>query len=291
MSNIDPEELTDMDAEELAVRVADIDDFRLTRPVLRERVEEIAQENLQYRQAFRSYDATDINSPSVSFPVPDDSMGQPKIVEEGAEFPSAQESYSNETLTFDKFGFNAVITHEAREDSMIDVVRHQVDRQARQMAEEMNRQAFETIKNNNLGTYGDNDGVFTYSDVLSAEEELKKRQFSPDLLIVDVGASSDIRQDSNFLEASDMQGEMRRSGQIGRIAGYEVVEANDDNVIVSGSPGGVLIDTDYYGYEATREEITTEEFQNDETQEQVYRIYTRMGWIAIEPNACALIQG
>jgi len=289
MTDID---ISDMDAEELAVKVGDIDDFRLTHPILRDRVEEITQENLVWRQAFRDYPASDINSNTVQFPVPDDDIGNPDVVAEGAEFPREQETYSKKTLTFDKFGFEVALTHEAVEDSMIDVVRDQVDRQARQMSEEMNKQAFDVIDTNNRGSVGDADGVFTYDDVLAGRQPLMQDNYDPDLLIADLDAAHDLLQDSNFLEASEMQGELRRSGQIGRIAGFDVVEADDDfNITGNTNPGAVMIDTDFYGYEGEREPVTSEEYREDRTQTDVYRVYTRVGWLAIDPQACVKIEG
>lgn len=284
--------ISEMDAEELAVKVGDIDDFRLTHPILRDRVEEITQENLVWRQAFREYPAADINSNTVQFPVPDDSIGNPDVVAEGAEFPREQETYSKETLTFDKFGFEVALTHEAVEDSMIDVVRDQVDRQARQMAEEMNKQAFDVLDANNRGTFGDADGVFTYDDVLAGRQPLMQDNYDPDLLIADLDAAHDLLQDANFLEASEMQGEMRRSGQIGQITGFDVVEADDDFEITgTNNPGAMMIDTDFYGYEGEREPVTSEEYREDRTQTDVFRVYTRIGWLAIDPQAAVKIEG
>jgi len=285
-------DVSDMSAEELAVKVGDIDDFRLTHPILRDRVEEITQENLVWRQAFRDYPATDLNSNTVQFPVPDDNIGNPDVVAEGAEFPREQETYSKKTLTFDKFGFEVALTHEATEDAMIDVVRDQVDRQARQMSEEMNKQAFDVISANNRGSVGDADGVFTYDDVLAGRQPLMQDNYDPDLLIADLDAAHDLLQDANFLEASEMQGEMRREGQIGRIAGFDVIEADDDfNITGNSNPGAVMVDTDFYGYEGEREAITSEEYREDRTQTDVYRVYTRMGWLAIDPQACVVIEG
>jgi len=291
-SEMNTDDVAEMDAEELAVRVADIDDFRLTRPVLRDRVEEIVQENLQYRQAFREYDATDINSNTVQFPVPDDDMGQAKIVDEGSEFPRDQETYTRKSLTFDKYGFEVALTHEAQRDSMIDVVRDQVDRQAREMAEEMNDQAFQRLQNQNQGTVGDTDGVFTYSDVLAGRRELMADNYNPDLLIGDIQAVHDLLQDGNFLEASDVQSEMRRSGEVGEIAGFTVVQADDaNNITGTSNPGAFMVDTDYYGYEGVREGVTTEEYTEERTQTDVYRIYSVMGWLPIDPEASVVIEG
>lgn len=285
-------DLSDLEAEELAVKVGDIDDFRLTHPILRDRVEEITQENLVWRQAFRDYDATDINSNTVQFPVPDDTIGNPDVVGEGAEFPREQETYSKETLDFSKYGFEIALTHEATEDAMIDVVRDQVNRQARQMAEEMNFQAFQVIDTSNRGTEGDSDGVFTYDDVLSGRQPLMQDNYDPDLLIADLDAAHDLLQDSNFLEATEDQSGMRRAGQIGEIAGFDVIQADDDfNITGNDNPGAVMVDTDFYGYEGEREPITSEEYREDRTQTDVYRVYTRMGWLAIDPSACVKIEG
>ena len=287
--NIDVSEMT---AEELAVKVGDIDDFRLTRPILRDRIEEITQENLVWRQVFRDYDATGINSNTVQFPVPDDDIGNPDVVGEGAEFPREQETYSKETLTFDKFGFEIALTHEAEEDAMIDVVRDQVDRQARQMSEEMNKQAFDVLTANVGGTSGDADGVFSYDDVHNGRQPLLEDSYDPDLLIADLDAAHDLLQDANFLEATDEQAQMRRSGQIGEIAGFDVVQDDSGlNITGNSNPGAIMVDTDFYGYEGEREPITTEEYREDRTQTDVYRVYTRMGWLAIDPNAARIIEG
>jgi len=280
------------DVDELDVEVSDIDDFRLTHPILRDRIEEIVQENLQYREAFRDFDATSINSNTVEIPVPDDVIGNPEIVAEGAEFPREQEQYSNKSLTFDKFGFEIALTHEAQEDSMIDVVQDQIDRQARQMAEEMNARAFDELDSSVTQSAGDADTVFTYDDVLDGRKTLLQNNYSPDLLIADLDAAHDLLADSNFLEASEMQGEMRRSGQIGEIAGLDVVQADDNNSWTGyASPAAVMVDTDFYGYEGTREETTTEEYREDRTQTDVFRVYSRMGWLTMQPDASVIIEG
>jgi hypothetical protein len=279
--------------EELAVRMGDIDDFRLTHPVLRDRVEEIVQENLAYRQAFRDFDATDINSNVVEIPVPQDDMENPSVVGEGAEFPREQENYTNESLTFKKFGFEVALTHEAQEDSMIDVVRDQVDRQARQMAEEMNYQAFTNLINGIGTTVGDADGVLSYDDLLDGRKELLTNNYDPDLLIADVEGVHDLMGDSNFLEAeTEANAEMRREGAVGRVLGMDVVEADDGNNITGNdNPGAVMVDTDYFGYEGTRETMTSEDYEEQRTQTDVYRVYNRLGWLTIQSNSGVIIEG
>ena len=282
-----------MSAEELSTTFEDVEG-PLTLPVLRDRVEDIVQEKLVYRDAFRAYDATGISSNVVQIPVPKDEMGKPKIVDEGSEFPRSHEDYELKEMYFDKFGFEVPITWEAEEDSRINLTQDQVDRQAREMAEDINMRAFEVIDDTIGGsTVSDNaDGTMTYDDILAGREALVSESYSPDLLIADVGAVHDLMRSDNFLRATDIGDQLRRDGAVGRIAGMEVVE--DDSGLPlggDGNPGALMVDTDYFGYEGTRTPITTEEYTEDRTQTEVYRILARMGWLVTEEKAGVVIQG
>lgn len=280
-----------MESEELSVNFDDVSGV-LSQPVLRDRVEDIVQHNLRYRQAFRDYDATNINSDVVSIPVPDDSMGDPKVVGEGAEFPRDQETYYKETLEFEKFGFEVALTMEAQEDSRAGLVRDQVDRQARQMREEMNAQAFNVLTDSITQTAGDANGTFAFDDVLKGRETLLTDSYDPDLLIVDVAGAHDLLGSNNFLEATDDQSSMRRSAEIGEIAGMSVVE-DDSGLNLTGNtnPGGLMVDTDFLGYEGTRDPVSTEGYEEERSQTDVFRIWNRMGWLTVQPNAGVIIDG
>jgi len=277
------------ETEELSLTFADIEG-PLNQPVLEDRVLDITQEALRFREAFRSYDATSINSNVVEMPVPNDDMGEPKIVEEGAEFPREQENYSKEILDFDKFGFEVPITMEAERDSKIDLTQDQINRQAREMREDMNRKAFEAIDEEVTTVSDSDDGVMNYDDILFAREELQTGSYNPDLLIVDVQGTHDLMGSNNFLNASEMQGNLRRSGQIGQVAGMDVVQ-DDSGIDIAGDggPGGLMVDTDFFGYEGEREPITSEEYGENRTQTDVYRIWGEYGWIVTDPDAGRII--
>lgn len=281
------------EAEELSVTFNDIQG-PLSQPVLEDRVEEITQHALRFREAFRDYDASNINSNTVEIPVPDDTIGQPKIVAEGAEFPRDQEDYSKKTLTFDKFGFEIPVTMEAQRDSQIDLVQDQVERQARQMREDINERVFSEI-DSALGSsqrVQDNSGTMEYSDILKARRQLQTSSYNPDLLVTDVEAVHDLLGSNNFLEASDMQAEMRRSGQIGQIAGMDVVQDDSGlDLTGSGDPHGLMVDTDLFGWEGQREPVTSEEYEEQRTQTDVFRLWTEMGWVITDPDAARIIEG
>lgn len=283
-------------SEELSLDFGDVEG-PLTLPVLRDRVEDIVEEELVYRDVFRPYDATDISSNVVQIPVPDDAGQHPKIVDEGAEFPRSHEEYSLEELYFDKFGFEVPLTMEAVEDSRIDLTQDQVDRQARAMAEDINARAFEelvtTIEEDSYAVQSDNiNGTMTYNDLLEGRETLLTNNYDPDLLIADVNAVHDLLKSDNFLRATEIGDEMRRDGAVGRIAGMEIVEDDSGLDITGGSnPGAVMVDTDLFGYEGERTPVTTEEYSEDRSQTDVYRIFARMGWLVTEPDAGVIVEG
>jgi len=279
------------DTEELSLSFDDIEG-PITIPVLEDRVEQIVQENLVYRDVFRSYDATNIASNVVQIPVPKDNGAHPKIVDEGAEFPRSHEEYELKEMDFSKFGFEVPLTMEAVEDSRIDLTQDQVDRQARQMAEDINARAYEyATKPVDTVSDGSSDGTMTYSDMLAGREELVSESYNPDLLIADVEAFHDLSASSNFLEATDQQSTMRREGFDGRIMGMDVIEDDSGLNLGNGGPGALMVDTDLFGYEGERTPVTTEEYEEQRTQTDVYRIFARMGWLVTDPDAGVVIEG
>lgn len=274
------------------------DDFEgpITLPVLEDRVESIVQQNLVYRDAFRSYDATDIASNVVQIPVPNDDGAHPKLVDEGAEFPRSHEEYTLEEMSFDKFGFEVPLSMEAVEDSRIDLTQDQVDRQARQMAEDINARAYDELDESIRAAWsslagGSGSGTMTYSDILDGREALVSNSYSPDLLIADVEAVHDLMQGDNFLRATELGDQLRRDGALGRIAGMEVVE-DDSGLPLGGSdgPGALMVDTDLFGYEGERTPVTTNEYEEERTQTDVYRIFARMGWLVTQPEAGIIVE-
>jgi len=125
----------------MALKVNDV----ITRDFVRETVEEIVQEDLVWRQAFREIDATGIGSNAYTFFVDNDDMGTPEVIGEGEEFPRDKSTLREITVNFEKFGDEVAITMEAQEDGMIDMKARQVEDLARRMAQWLNEQAFEQL--------------------------------------------------------------------------------------------------------------------------------------------------
>lgn len=267
----------------------------LNQPVLEDRVDEAVTTERRFREAFRDYDATNRSTRVIEIPVQQDEMDRPTVIAEGAEFPVTHENYNLNRIRFEKFGFEVGITREAEADSQVDLVQSQVDKQADKMADDMNRRAFESI-NDAVGANpvsdGSSDASMTFEDVLAGREALVSESYNPDLLIVDVKGVHDLMGGNNFLEASEMQGELRREGQVGRIAGMDVLE-DDSAINISGNsdPGGLMVDTSDFGWEATRDTTTTEQYEKKETQEMRYRTFARKGWTVTRPEAGVIIEG
>lgn len=280
----------------MALKVQDV----ITRDFVRETVEEIVEEELVYRQAFREIDATGIQSNAYTFFVDNDDMGDPKIIGEGEEFPRDKSTLREITVNFDKFGDEVAITMEAMEDGMIDMKARQIEDLARRMAQHLNQEAFKELYENAVTEnafgedVGDGDGVLTFSDIRDGMVSVRSYNYRPDLLIVDLDGYGDLLTDDNFNRATDGGDEVVSTGEIGQIAGMSVVvdninrigdlDENDDE-----TPGAFVIDSTKYGYELTRTPISTNEYTKDERQADVMQIYTRKAWATIFPEAASRV--
>jgi hypothetical protein len=281
------------DSEELALTSTDAQP--LTQEVVRDRIEEIVQENLVWREAFMDYPAEGLDSNIVKIPVPDDEDDFDMEVGENANYPREEGDYTEETLEFEKYGFEIPISMEARNDTFLNLTQDQVDRQARRLREHLNEQAWQNIEANSQGPVSDDggaDGTMTYGDIVAGRAAIKADQYDPDLLIADVEAVHDLMADPNFVTASELGDEVRRSGQIGQIIGLDVVEADDDqNITNNDNPGAVLFDTDYFGYEGQKLPITTEQYEEQQSESTIFRAKSRIGWTVIQDEAAVRIEG
>ena len=281
------------DTEELALTSADAQP--LTQEVVRDRIEEIVQENLVWREAFMDYPAQGMDSNILKIPVPRDEDDFDMEVGENAEYPREEGDYDEKTLEFTKYGFEIPISMEARNDTFLNLTQDQVDRQARRLREHLNEEAWNVIDANATGPVSDDggaDGTMSYGDIVAGRQTIKGNQYDPDLLVADVAAVHDLMADPNFVTESELGDDVRRSGQIGRIIGLDVVEADDDqNITGTGNPGAVLFDTDYFGYEGQKLPITTEQYDEDRSESTVFRAKSRIGWTVIQPEGAVIVEG
>lgn len=275
----------------MALKVKDV----LTQDFVRDTVEEIVEEDLVYRQAFREISATDIQSNAYTFTIANDDMGGPSIIPEGTEFPRNKSSLREVTVNFDKIGDEVAITMEAQEDSMLDMKAREVEDLGRQMARDLNQRAFNQLAENSVtvdnegAAVGDGDNILTYSDVLDGMMAVRSYEYDPDLLVVDLMSAKDIFTDENFNRATQAGDGTVRGGNMPQILGMTPVIDNTNRIGPNDTAGAFVIDSDRFGYELTRNPITTNEYSDPERQADVMQIYTRKAWAPIFNEAAVRI--
>ncbi len=267
----------------------------ITQDFVRETVEEIVEENLVWRRVFREIGAENIDSNSYTFYIENDNMGRPQIVGEGEEPPRHQSDLTEKTVQFDKYMGEVSITMEAMEDGLIEMKAREVEDLARAMAEKLNEEAYNQLSGNwqtqdsNSNTIGDSNGTLSFSDIVEGMKALREDDYTPDLLIVDVDGYTDLLTDSNFNRATESGDEVVRSGEVGRVAGMPVVIDNTQSI--AGGHGAVAVDSTRYGYELTRQSMSTMEYEEPSRQTDVIQAFTRKAWTTIFSDAAAKIDG
>jgi HK97 family phage major capsid protein len=268
----------------------------ITQDFVRETVEEVVEENLIYRRAFREIDASGIESNSYTFYIDQDDMGRPQIVGEGEEAPRHQSTVEEKTVQFDKFMGEVTLTMEAMQDGLIEMKAREVEDVARAMAERLNEEAFNELDSNvqtslNDGSdIGDGNDTLSFSDIVLGMKALREDSHTPDMLIVDIDGYTDLLTDANFNRATESGDEVVASAEVGRIAGMPVVIDTTQD-ISPGGHGAYAIDTTKYGYELTRTPMSTREYEEPERQADVIQAFTRKAWTVIFQEAAAEING
>lgn len=267
----------------------------ITQDFVRETVEEVVEENLVYRRAFREIDASGVQSTSYTFHIDNDEMGRPQIVNEGEESPRHQSTVSEKTVKFEKYMGEVALTMEAMEDGLIEMKAREIEDLARAMAERLNAEAYDQLVNNIQTTYdgstiGDSNDTLSFSDITEGMKALRAADYTPDLLFVDVDGYVDLLTDSNFNRATETGDEVVRTGEVGTVAGMTVIVDSTQD-IVTGGHGAIAVDSTRYGYELTRTAMSTREYEEPERQADVVQAFTRKAWSTIFSDAAAQIDG
>jgi len=263
----------------------------ITQKAVRAQFEEIAQENLVFREAFRQVDATGINSGSYEIPVKGDTNEEAGVVSEGTAIPSDVDAQdSTTTISFDKYATGVEITYESVQDSLFDEIALRVEEKARALAVGLDAAAYGVL-NSNLNVAspvgpGTPNGDLNYDNVVNAMVTLESDGYEADLLIVSPDSKGDLLKSNDFTRASEMGDAVIRDGAFGMVAGVEVMVSNVGDL---GNGEAFLVDSDFYGVEAVREGMSSEEDVNTETQKRLITVWTRMGWAATRAGAAVKI--
>lgn len=261
----------------------------ITQEEVREQMAMSADENLVFREAFNRIDATGINSGSYQLPVEGDSGEEAGVVSEGSAIPTDTDTqHSKATVTFDKYGVGVEITYEAIQDSLFDEVALRVDEKAEALAEGLDAAAYSVLNSNlnGAGPIGSATGDMAYDDIVNAVTALEEDNFSPDVLFVSPDSKGDLVTSDEFTHATEAGDETIRDGAFGSVYGIDVMVSNTGNL---GAGEGILVDTDKYGAEVVREEMSSEEDVDTLEQKRVITVWTRIGWAAMYPSAAIKI--
>lgn len=267
----------------------------ITQDFVRETVEEVVEENLVWRRAFREIDASGIDSNSYTFYIDNDEMSRPTIVGEGEEAPRHQSTVAEKTVKFEKYMGEVSLTMEAMEDGLIEMKAREIEDLARSMAEKLNAEAYSQLSSNlqqqdsGSNAIGDSNGTLSFSDITEGIKALSEDDYDPDLLFVDVDGYVDLLTDSNFNRATESGDEVVRTGEVGQVAGMTVVL--DSTQSIAGGHGAIAVDSTRYGYELTRTPMSTREYEEPERQADVVQAFTRKAWTTIFSDAAAEIDG
>jgi len=266
----------------------------LTEQQIRRVIEEEREWPLVFNEAFRTITMPE-DHPSKTMEIPEDEavMSEPQRVGEGSEFPRTEEDISTTPVTVEKHGFEVAITWEATQFSVFDVVARQTEKAARRFNEYINRLAFNVIDDTNnqhpnspldANDSGTDASSFGFQLATEAKKELKDDQLNPDMMVVNTEGEKVLLNSDNFQRASDLGDEVTREGSIGRFAGLDVMVDNS-GLMPENTPEGYLIDTDEYGYEVVKEDIATDEYEDQARQSQIVQWFTMRQWLAIDPEA------
>lgn len=284
----------------MATTASDIISEEAVRNVLDEQL----TKTYQFRRAFQNHDATNISNDRFSFPDRTVELDGDDVVkvEEGGDYPRSGTEYSENTVVYDKRGFEVVITDEAVSDSRVDVV---MDTEAQAMnawQASQDELAFNVLDSNQNsdGPIGDDDGTITYQNLVDARTALFNDEYDLSELVGIVGPDGmgDLLTMSEFTQASEMgdfviENGLLPNGQVGPMflgegAGIPWYAANTGQLAAGEA---FVVDTSQYGYESTRWDMEITQRRIEEDDADAWKIRGRNGFISTDAEANIKITG
>ncbi len=255
---------------------------------VRAEVEEYAQKNRVWREAFRQIDSTAIDSNTVQVPVLDEERAA-GVVDEGESYPSASDATRKVEVEHDKYGVEVDITYEAIQDALLDVIAMHTEERAEDLADALDEAAYEEVTDNvQDAVIGDESGELEYDDVIDAMTALEGESYDAGLLIVSPESKGDLLKSEEFTRASEMGDDVIMAGAFGEVAGVPVLVDDAGHL---GAGEGIMFDDERYGIESEREAMTSMEYEEESENKRVVQVRTRLGWKAIRPEAGVKIEG
>jgi len=267
---------------------------------VRQVAENIAQENVVFRDAFRNISIPDRTGSTFDIPVPEDKLGEPTVREPGAEFDYGREEYDAVTLEREEYASGSRITEEEIADNSFALLEDHIDRHAQKMAEKLDAEAFEVLNaaatsaapqdDVALPAGSDNGDDMTFEDVIKGMEVLESREggFEASLLLVGTDAKNGIIRDLSDRGTELGDNTITGNGIVTNYAGVDIAFSNN-NLLTDND--AILVDTEYFGYEGEWLPISTDQEEDFDSQSTKLQIRWKGDWVATQPEAAVRIRG
>lgn len=265
----------------------------LTEERIRRVIDEEREWPLVFNNIFRTITMPD-DYPAKTMHIPEDeaNMSEPRRVTENSEYPRTEEGEATIPVTVKKHGFEVAISWEAQEFSVFDVIARQTEKAARRFNEYINGLAFNVVSDTSNQhssspvTVADVGAAssFGFAQATYVKKLMKDDQLMPDMMIVNTQAEHDLLNSNQFQRASDLGDETLREGAIGRFVGLDVM-VDQSGEMAETTSEAYLVDSDEYGYEVVKEDITTDEYEAPERDADIWKWRTMREWLAVDPEA------
>lgn len=264
----------------------------ITQTDVRNRVHQLVEEDLVFRGAYEQLTPPPGTDNQWSIPTDSDTLAQPDEISPGANYPVDEEEYATVTATRRKFAQAIPVYDEAQMDSVFPLMDRLARKMARKMNEKLDSEAFDVLDGNLNATSpvtnaGGSAGTMEYGDILGGVRELGIDGYDPDLLIIEPNGEEDLRNDSNFTQATNQGEATVREGRIERVAGMDVRISNTGDVT---DGEAYLVDTSFYGGEVVFGDIESEEERKPLSDTDYLKIRTYRDWVALDSEAAIKVQ-
>lgn len=249
---------------------------------IRNRLHDLAQENLVFRAAFQQLQVPDGTDNQWQIPIDEDVLAEPDEVAEGSHYPTDKDEADVVTFTRTKYGQAIPVTDEAIMDNIFPLISWLVDKQGRAFQERLDSEAFGVLNADNNDTSADTGTTMSYDLFLEAKRILRDGGYNPDLCIIEAQGEEQLLGSDDVTPATEFGDAVIEEGELGRLAGVDILVSNTGDL---GANTGFMVDTSFYGAEAVW--VGMEMEQVDERLEDTTYLKARTfrDWQALDDQA------
>ena len=249
-------------------------------------IEEVDKALIPRSEAMMVFGPGDIPGSSIDLNLATANTMDVRLIAEGAEVPLDESEYTRINSKPLKYGVSIKITHEMMEDSMFNLLQHNVGTAGKRFAENENSLTITALGTGaNTVTGG---AALTIANITRAMQFLDNTDFTPTTLFVGVEALNDLRNIDTFVEA-DKAGntDMLTRGFAGRLYGLNVIKVST-NAGMTATTSYVTDRTQAYII-AEKRLITVENYDLPSHDMSAAAITQRISVTAIRTSAISII--